>query len=330
MNVNGTESTFSNITCGVPQGSILGPLLFLCYVNDMAISINSDCKLLLYADDSTILFSHKDPNFISNKLGKKLESCSEWLVDNKLSLHLGKTECILFGPKRNLKKASEFQINCNGHIIKSQSSIKYLGIDIDQNLSGEKTANSIIKKVNFCLKFMYRKANCLSTETRKILSMALIQCHFDYSCSSWYAGTSKALKQKLQVAQNKTMRFIKNLEPRATIGKPELSSMGFLNIENRVKQLRLNHAHKIFNNNCPSYLNNNFVKINEHHNYSTRSSPFNFVTPKIKGIESSSFYYNAIHDWNSLPDSIKSITELDKFKKEVKCHLKGISEEQSK
>ena len=185
VNVNGTESTFPNITCGVPQGSILDPLLFLCYVNDMAISINPDCKLLLYADDSTILFSHKDPNFISNKLGKELESCSEWLVDNKLSLHLGKTECILFGPKRNLKRASEFQIQCNGHVIKSQSSIKYLGIDIDQNLSGEKkTANSITKKVNSRLKFMYRKANCLSTETRKTLSMALIQCHFDYSCSS--------------------------------------------------------------------------------------------------------------------------------------------------
>jgi hypothetical protein len=66
----------------------------------MSISINSDRKLLLYADDSTILFSHKDPQDISKKLGKELESCSNWLVDNKLPLHLGKTECILFGSKR--------------------------------------------------------------------------------------------------------------------------------------------------------------------------------------------------------------------------------------
>ncbi len=56
VNVNGVDSEMLNITCGVPQGSILGPLLFLCYVNDMSISINSDCKLLLYADDSTIIF----------------------------------------------------------------------------------------------------------------------------------------------------------------------------------------------------------------------------------------------------------------------------------
>ena len=75
----------------VAYSRILGPLLFLCYVNDMSISINSDCTLLLYADDSTILFSHRDPQVISKKLGKELESCSNWLVDNKLSLHLGKT-----------------------------------------------------------------------------------------------------------------------------------------------------------------------------------------------------------------------------------------------
>jgi len=125
VGTNGTEPEFLNVTCGVPQSSILGPLLFLCYVNDMSISINSDCKLLLYADNSTILFSHKDPQVISKKLGKELESCSNWLVDNKLSLHLGKTkdlysrtiqilgktECILIGSKCKLKRVSNFQVS---------------------------------------------------------------------------------------------------------------------------------------------------------------------------------------------------------------------------
>ena len=68
-------------------------------------SIDPDCKLLLYADVSTILFSRSDPDQIANKLGIVLESCSDWLVDNKPSLHLGKTECILFGPKRKLEKS---------------------------------------------------------------------------------------------------------------------------------------------------------------------------------------------------------------------------------
>ena len=82
------------VTCGVPQGSILGPLLFLCYVNDMVTSVSADCKLILYADDSAIMFAHKNHKVISQKLSNVMESCSNWLVD-KLSLHLGKTECVL-------------------------------------------------------------------------------------------------------------------------------------------------------------------------------------------------------------------------------------------
>ena len=113
----------------------------------MSISINSECKLLLYADDSTVMFSHKPPECISQKLGEELESCSEWLVDNKLSPHLCETDCILFGPKRKLRKVTEFQINCHGHIINSQNSVKYLGIDIDQNLSGEKQLTLLLKRL---------------------------------------------------------------------------------------------------------------------------------------------------------------------------------------
>ena len=100
VQVNDTVSDPSLVTCGVPQGSILGPLLFLCYINDMELSISPDSKLLLYADDSAILYSHRDPKVISEKLGFELEMCSKWLIDNKLSLHMGKTECkaVVGGP----------------------------------------------------------------------------------------------------------------------------------------------------------------------------------------------------------------------------------------
>ena len=80
----------------------------------MEISISSESKLLLYADDSTILYSHKDPAVISKKLGLELELCSKWLVDNKLSLHMGKTECDLFGSKGKLRSVDDFYIECNG------------------------------------------------------------------------------------------------------------------------------------------------------------------------------------------------------------------------
>ena len=88
-------------SCGVPQGSILGPLSFLIYVNDMPDTVK--CKLLLYADDSAILVSGKDTAYIEETLSKELHSVRDWLTDNKLSLHLRKTESILFRKCRLLK-----------------------------------------------------------------------------------------------------------------------------------------------------------------------------------------------------------------------------------
>ena len=97
VDVNGTISVGRIVTCGVPQGSILGPLLFLFYVNDMSATVR--CKLLLYADDSALLVSGKDVAEIEAALNVEHEAVQEWLVDNKLSLHLGKTESILFASK---------------------------------------------------------------------------------------------------------------------------------------------------------------------------------------------------------------------------------------
>ena len=94
VNINGTSSEFLDLSCGVPQGSLLCPLLYLCYSNDMEISVK--CNLLSYADDSVIVVSGKDPNSISKTLGVELTSCNQWLIDSNRSLHVGKTECLIF------------------------------------------------------------------------------------------------------------------------------------------------------------------------------------------------------------------------------------------
>ena len=177
MIANETRSDPGIVSCGVPQGSILGPLLFLCYVNDMSISIK--CKLLLYADDSALIVSGSDPQTIADKLSEELESCRKWLLDNKLSLHLGKTEAILFGSKRKLKNVESFEIRCGEEIIKHVKSVKYLGVQIDENMSGDSIVKEIIKKANTRLKFLYRNKNLLNFQCRKTLCSALIQCHFD-------------------------------------------------------------------------------------------------------------------------------------------------------
>ena len=175
--------------------------------------------------------------------------------------------------EENSEKVHNFEIECNGHTIKAQSSVKYLSVNLDNLLSGETIANSIIGKVNARLKLLYRQCSCLDEQTRKFLCSALIRCHLGYSCTSWYAGLNKTLKKKNQVSQNKVVWFIKKLGPRSHIGYSELDSLGFLNVENKVKQLRLNHVFKVFNSTCPSYLSEHFRKVSDFDRYTPEEVP---------------------------------------------------------
>ena len=110
VEVNGELSKPGNLNCGVPQGSILGPLLFLLYVNDMPQSVS--CDLLLYADDSCLVYSDKEFDNIETKLNDNFNSLCDWFVDNKLSIHFGedKTKSILFGTNKKLKGLRDLDI----------------------------------------------------------------------------------------------------------------------------------------------------------------------------------------------------------------------------
>ena len=108
------------IKCGVPQGSIPGPLLFLIHVNDISQSVN--CNIFLYADDSSLIVTHKDINYIEKTLNTNLSSLCDWLVDSKLSIYLGKTESILFGTSNRLAKVNHLNIQHGNHVIEQKQS----------------------------------------------------------------------------------------------------------------------------------------------------------------------------------------------------------------
>ena len=114
-----------------------------------------------------------------------------------------------------------------GKQIKPATSVKYLGVTRDQYSSSEFIANLILKKTGDRLKCLSRQALFLNTKSRKILCSALIQCHFDYSCSSWFSALSAHFKNKLQIIQSKMVRFVLDKGPRAHIGQKELDSLGF-------------------------------------------------------------------------------------------------------
>ena len=130
----------SKSSCGVPQGSNLGSLLLLLYVNDAPQAVYSNS--FLYEDDSGLTFQHKDVHTIEHQLNKNFANLCKWFVDNKFSIHLGegKTKCILFGSKHKLKNAGKLNIIYNEIEIKQYSKVTYLGCLQDETMSEESMA----------------------------------------------------------------------------------------------------------------------------------------------------------------------------------------------
>ena len=165
-----------NITCSVPQGSILGPLLFLLYFNDMPQVVK--CDFFLYPDDTCLTFQLENVEEIEDQLNLNFSSLCDWFIDNKLSIDLGncKTKSILFGTKLNIKRAEPLNIVYGNVKIKQYSKVTYLGCILDESLSGESMALQVPYKINSRLKFLYR---FLNKPPGRLLCNAMIQPFFD-------------------------------------------------------------------------------------------------------------------------------------------------------
>jgi len=321
VNINKTFSDHGDLLCGVPQGSILGPLLFLLYINDMPQAI--DCDLLLYADDTCLIFQHKDILEIEAVLNRNFSSLCDWFVDNKLSIHFGedKTKSILFGSKSNLKKAGSLNIQYNNINIKQYSKVTYLGCILDETLSGDSMALHVINKVNSRLRFLYRQNKFLSTPLRRLLCNAMIQPFFDYACNAWYPNLSIKLKKRLQAAQNKCIRFCLKLGDRSSIKSTQFETINWLPIEERVSQYSVCNVFKFFAQQCPDYYDELFFPL-ENRIVSTRYSYQKLKLPRRKtniGLKALSFVGPSI--WNNLNNSLKSVTNLNTFKHNIKEHF---------
>ena len=178
--------------------------------------------------------------------------------------------------------------------------------------------NNIVKKACGRLKFLYRQRDCLNFKCRKLLCSGLIQCHFDYASAAWFTNISKKAPKQLQTTQNKIVRFIKNLPPRSHVGPVELSSIGYLDVENRAKCLRISNVYRILNGTNATYLSDHFTRVSEFHRYNTRGCMHKVVVPLVKGCASSSFFFMGIQDWNSLPNSTQAIGNINSFKSAIK------------
>ena len=146
-----------------------------------------DYDLFLYADNSCLVYQHKDVKEIERNLNKNFSDVCDWFVDNKRSIHLeeDKTKCILFGTKDKLYKVSSLDIKYGKINIKQYHTVTYIGCLLDETLSKESMALKVTNKIKSRLRFLYRKNKVLFPPLRRLLCNFLIQPHFDYTCSAW-------------------------------------------------------------------------------------------------------------------------------------------------
>ena len=195
VNLKNSSSEVSSISCGVPQVSILGPLLFLIYVNNMPMAVK--CDLLLYADDTCLVFQSKNIKDIEKRLNEDFANICDWFVDNKLSIHFGedKSKSILFASKRKIKKLQKLEIT--NIRIKQHSRVTYLDCILEETMSGESMANKAISKVNARLKFLHRKNKYLTPNLCCLLCNALIQLHLSHTSQKEFETIGCPLKKDI-------------------------------------------------------------------------------------------------------------------------------------
>ena len=320
VNLGNMFSQPACVSSGVPQGSILGPLLFLIHINDMSQAVK--CNLFLYANDTCLVFQHKDINEIEKHLNKDFESICDWFVDNKLSIHFGdgKTKSILFASKFKIKKFRKLNIKYGNIQINQHSKVKYLGCILDETMSGETMALSVINKINNKLKFLYQKNRFLTPTLRRLLCNALIQPHFDYACSAWYPNLTKKLKNRIQTSQNKCIRFCLQLDKTSHMSHKEFETLNWLPVTERFNQWINSIVFKYVNDQCPNYLNEIF-QIAPANNIQTRGSFLKLKCPFRKtNAGQMALSYIGPTIWSKIPDTLKRTKNLNTFKHNLKEH----------
>ena len=259
---------------------------------------------------------------VASFLRSELLTCQKWLIDNRLSLHLGKTECILFGSRRRLKD-SNFTIQLGDITIKRVTSVRYLGVLLDQFLDFSDHVEQLLKKANSKLAVLVHNRHSLNPFSKKLLCQALVFSNLEYCTSAWYPGLGSGLRESLNVLQRKCARFCLNLSPRSHIGNDEFSMLGWLPFSKRVSFFNLIHAYKVRAGTSPLYLEQSFTRVDTVHTHNLRQSTTNFSLARCSS-PVGTFCRNAVSDWNSLPRELKEIRSLSAFKSSLRRYLKSV------
>ena len=212
-----------DVPIGVPQGSILGPLLFILLVNDLPHCLKS-CNVVLYADDTVIYYSSSMISDVESKLNADLANITDWFNSNRLTLNFEKSNFLLLGSSRKLKSCGTIELIVQEKKIIQSSTVKYLGIIIHENLTWSDHIKILSSKINKCIGILKRVRHLLPQKELVRLYNTIILPLFDYGDIVWADKSNKCLMDDLQILQNKAAKVILGL-PRATSSTEALETL---------------------------------------------------------------------------------------------------------
>jgi exonuclease III len=324
--VNNSKSSELDINIGVPQGSVLGPLLFILYINDLPLQLQS-VLINIFADDTLISASAKTYNDAADILNRNLKLVSIWLRMNKVKLNISKTKCLVITMSTNKlnKLSTEMEmipIEIDDEPIEFVSTFKYLGVIIDNHLRFDEHVTYIIRKVATKINYLGRMSRILSKNTKKLIYNCIIAPHFDYCASILWNASNENVK-KLQLLQNRGMRTILNCKYDASI-QDMLCRLEWLNVKQKLALDVLVLIKKIYNKEVPSYLSDEVQFANNIHSYGTRTATDFYIPATNSVFGKKSLFRDGLRLYNSLPLDIKNIANTKSFKTKCKLYMKNI------
>ena len=307
--LNGETSQPQSVISGVPQGSVLGPLLFLCYINDIPTVVKS--KIKLYADDA-LLYRNINSDEDITILQQDLNSLSQWAKKWQMNFNPSKCECLRISNKSNLPNLT-YHIDYTN--IQQVEHAKYLGVTIDQKLNWHEHINNVVKKGNSVLGFLRRnltncpiavKSSCYQTYLRPVL---------EYASVVWSPHYQTDI-DRLEMVQRRSARFALNKKDRYASVTKMMESLGWPSLQSRRTNAKLIMFYKIINDIVDVDIDDNIlVPVTCHYTRGHLMQPYTRVdTYKY------SYMPSSIKLWNTLPGDVINQNSVENFQANLHTH----------
>lgn len=304
-----------NVNYGVPQGSILGPLLFLIYINNIQ-EIGLSADVTLYADDTSLFYFGDSINSIIPNLQSDLDLLNSWFRSNLLTINIAKTNYIIFAAKN--KNIGDFtQPSINNEVINRKTAEKYLGIILDNSLNWKLHIDKIKNKITSLTGSLRNIVRCLPDKVRYLIYNSLVKPHIDYLIEVW-GSAAKTNLSTVQTAQNKLIKVLFNynvLTPTTKLYK----NTNIMNINQTYTYRTCILIRKIINRDI--HTNINFTKKSSFLKITLRNANNLILRPPRTNYGKKTIIFEGAQIYNKLPVDIKDSQSMSTFKRLLKFHV---------